>query len=33
MIEVVLLEENGPRTFRVAAKTVDSAGAKGLLLK
>jgi alpha-glucosidase len=33
MIEVVLLEENGPRTFRVAAKTVDSAGEKGLLLK
>jgi alpha-glucosidase len=33
MIEVVLLEENGTRTFHVSGKAVDFAGAHGLLLK
>jgi alpha-glucosidase len=33
MIEVVLLEENGTRTFHVSARAVDAAGTQGLLLK
>jgi alpha-glucosidase len=33
LLEVVLLEENGVRTFHVSARAVDSAGAHGIGLK